>query len=89
MALSAEVALVIAVLLLEGFDVPEGGVVGGVLPIEGGSSRNRRMTAEFSSNLINTARRIDLSRAQSEGQPGASIDLDLARRSLAVSWVIC
>ena len=89
MALSIEVTFIIVVLLPEGFDVPDGGVVGGVLPIEGGSSRNCRITIVFSSNLINTARRIDLSRAQSEGQPGASIDLDLARRSLAVSWVIC
>ena len=63
MALSVEVALVVAALLLEGFDIPEGGVVGGVLPIEGGSSRNRRITIVFPSNLINTTRRINLSRA--------------------------
>ena len=63
MASSAEVALIIVVLLPEGFDIPEGGVVGSILPIEGGSSRNRRITAVFSLNLINAARRIDLLRA--------------------------
>ena len=63
MASSAEVALVVLALPV----AIDGGIVGGVFPVEGGSSRNYRITKVFSSNLIKAARKADLLRAQSGG----------------------
>ena len=59
MASSAEVALIVLALSI----AINGGVVGGVLLVEGGSSRNYRITKVFSSNLIKAARKANLLRA--------------------------
>ena len=90
MASSAEVALVVAVLLSVKFEAVNTGVLGGVLPVDGGSWRSRLERSVSFSNLFRAALKIERSRAQSDGQDGASIDRDLLRWSRALrvrpSW---
>ena len=79
MVSSAEVALIIVVLLPVKFGTIDSGVPGGVLPIDRGSWRSRLEYSVSLLNLVRAALKIERSRAQSDSQDSASIDRDLLR----------